>query len=359
MLRGNKGEWSEIYVFLKLLAEGRLNIADEKLAPIPDAYYPIIKILRQEFDRNRHYKVDDAILIIDGDDETELLNIPVKDFVYQSRILLKLLKEAKGRSFEIPQIEEFLHFIEVRSLTEAKGAKADIKLVVHDFKTGMEPRLDFSIKSMMGKHATLFNAGNTTNFIYEVIGNGSLEVEEINAIVTSPKILNRISEIRQRGFELRFRKIQSDTLHLNLQLIDSDLPQILAELLLIRFTSSGLSSLSELLEELTKQNPLNFDLDQGHPFYEFKIKNFLTDSALGMTPSNIWKGHYDATGGLIVVKNDGELVCYHIYNRNEFQNYLLNNTRLEMASTSRYHFGSLYKEEGRLYFKLNLQVRFT
>lgn len=25
MLTGNKGEWSEIYVFLKLLADGRLN----------------------------------------------------------------------------------------------------------------------------------------------------------------------------------------------------------------------------------------------------------------------------------------------------------------------------------------------
>ncbi len=26
MLSGNKGEWSEVYVFLKLLAEGRLNL---------------------------------------------------------------------------------------------------------------------------------------------------------------------------------------------------------------------------------------------------------------------------------------------------------------------------------------------
>ena len=43
MLSGNKGEWSEIYVFLKLLGEGRLNAADANLIAIPDIYYPIIK----------------------------------------------------------------------------------------------------------------------------------------------------------------------------------------------------------------------------------------------------------------------------------------------------------------------------
>jgi HpaII restriction endonuclease. len=30
-LRGNKGEWSEIYTFLKLLADGKLYAADENL----------------------------------------------------------------------------------------------------------------------------------------------------------------------------------------------------------------------------------------------------------------------------------------------------------------------------------------
>ena len=31
MLTGNKGEWSEIYVLFKLLAEGKLYAADEHL----------------------------------------------------------------------------------------------------------------------------------------------------------------------------------------------------------------------------------------------------------------------------------------------------------------------------------------
>jgi type II restriction enzyme len=38
----NKGEWSEVYVFLKLLAEGKLYAADKDLKKIEDIYYVIV-----------------------------------------------------------------------------------------------------------------------------------------------------------------------------------------------------------------------------------------------------------------------------------------------------------------------------
>ena len=77
-----------------------------------------------------------------------------------------------------------------------------------------------------------------------------------------------------------------------------------------------------------------------------------------MKPSTVWNGDYDATGGFIIVKEDGDILCYHIYNRNEFQEYLLQNTKFETASTTKHHFGSSYEKDGELFFKLNLQVRF-
>jgi hypothetical protein len=358
MLTGNKGEWSEIYVFLKLLADGRLNAADANLNAIPNVYYPIIKILRQENTISREYRNNGNINIVDGNNN-ELLNIPIAEFVSRSQQLFNELRNAEGRTFAFADIETFLNSIDIRSLTALKTDKADIKVVVHDLNTGMQPKLGFSIKSMLGGNSTLFNPGNTTNFIYEILGEGVLNIAELNAIETTPKIANRIKEIRTRGYEVKFKNIQSATLQLNLQLIDSDLPQILAELLLLKYSTPGLALLAPTLGQLTINNPLQFDLSQGHPFYEYKIKNFLTDSALGMTPATMWTGQYDATGGIIIVKANGELVCYHIYNRNEFQNYLLNNTRLEQASTSRYNFGDLYRENGRTFLKLNLQVRFN
>lgn len=358
MLTGNKGEWSEIYVFLKLLADGRLNAADANLNAIPNVYYPIIKIIRQENAVTREYILNGNIKIFDGDNN-ELLNLPILEFVNRSQHLFNELRNAEGRSFAFADIEAFLNSININSLTALKTDKADIKVVVHDLNTGMQPQLGFSIKSMLGGNSTLFNSGNTTNFIYEVLGEGELDIAEINSIETAPKIANRISELRARGFEVKFQNIQSAILQLNLQLIDSDLPQILAELLLLKYSTPGLALLAPVLAQLTENNPLHFDLSQGHPFYEYKIKNFLTDSALGMTPATRWTGQYDATGGIIIVKANGELVCYHIYNRNEFQNYLLNNTRLEQASTSRYNFGDLYRENGQTFLKLNLQVRFN
>ena len=358
-MTGNKGEWSEVYVFLKLLAEGKLNAADANLNAIPTVYYPIIKIIRQEKSINREYIINGNIKIVDSTANKEILNLPVSEFVKRSNHLFNELKKIKGSSFSFPDIEEFLHSIDIKTLKALKTDKSDIVLVVHDLNTGLKPQLGFSIKSLLGKDATLFNPGNTTNFIYEITGKGKLNINNINSIKSSPFITNRIKEIKNKKFKLKFCKIQSDTLQLNLQLIDSDLPKILSELLLIKYSTDGNSSLSAALKLIKQKNPLKFDLSKGHPFYEYKLKNFLTDSALGMTPSSIWIGKYDATGGIIIVKEDGDLVCYHIYNRNEFQDYLLNNTKFEQASTSRYEFGSLYKENGKIYLKLNLQIRFN
>jgi hypothetical protein len=164
--------------------------------------------------------------------------------------------------------------------------------------------------------------------------------------------------LQNLGATMVFKDIPSNNLKLNLQLIDSDLPEIVASLLLYKY-SLNINNLRDLLNEINNKNPKGFDLSLGHPFYEYKIKNFLTDSALGMTPATLWTGKYNATGGIIIVKQSGELVCYHIYNRNEFQNYLINNTRLEQASTTRYQFGQVYEDNGKYFIKLNLQIRFN
>jgi len=381
MLKGNKGEWSEIYVFLKLLADGKLNGADANLNAIPSIYYPIIKILRQEAIERREFVINGNIEIIDGNTGKTVIKVPISDFVIKSQELFNLLKKASGRSFSFPAIESFLNSVDVKSLTAIKTDKADIRVVVHDINTGMEPTLGFSIKSMIGKDSTLFNPAAGTNFIFKIskpIGL-TLDYKKINADALqlsqgnkNSKIAFRINKLESLNCKVVFHKIQSDNLQLNLKLIDSQLPEILAYLIYSKF-KNGKSKLIDLIKEIKTQNPLAFDISKGHPFYEYKIKNFLTESALGMTPETVWTGKYDATGGIIIVKDNGDLVCYHIYNKNEFENYLVNHTKLEQASTSEddmnpgfaritkskpYKFGWIYEENGELFLKLNLQIRF-
>ena len=43
-MSGNKGEWSELYAFLRLLSIGKIYAADENVQKIKDVYYPILKI---------------------------------------------------------------------------------------------------------------------------------------------------------------------------------------------------------------------------------------------------------------------------------------------------------------------------
>jgi len=95
MLTGNKGEWSEVYVFLKLLADGRLNAADEYLNAIPNVYYPLIKIIRKETNSLRDYVFNGDIDIVDGNTGIQLLTIPICEFVEKSQQLLSELKILK------------------------------------------------------------------------------------------------------------------------------------------------------------------------------------------------------------------------------------------------------------------------
>ena len=75
--------------------------------------------------------------------------------------------------------------------------------------------------------------------------------------------------------------------------------------------------------------------------------------------NSVWDGMGQANGGYIVVREDGEVLCYHLYNRNDFEEYLLRNTKMDKASASRHGFGCVEKDiSGKYTMKLNLQVRF-
>lgn len=77
-----------------------------------------------------------------------------------------------------------------------------------------------------------------------------------------------------------------------------------------------------------------------------------------MVHAAVWNGVDEATGGYIVITKEGNVLAYHTYNRNYFEEYLMKNTKYETASTSRHGFGEIYTEKGEYYIKLNLQVRF-
>ncbi|WP_334166968.1 HpaII family restriction endonuclease [Phocaeicola paurosaccharolyticus] len=359
VLTGNKGEWSEIYTLLKLLGEGKVYAGDQNLNKIQNLFYPIIMILRQEKEGAFNYKMQDKDVVIQTPNGEELLRIPASVFLVEAEKLLKAINEHDG-AFAIPQIEIFMNSIYCHSLKAKSSDKTDIKIVLHDCRTKINSEMGFSIKSQLGGDSTLLNASKATNFNFRIkdISFSDKDISNINSLnPTRNKVIERVNAIKKRGGVLVFDKVENPTFRNNLIMLDGDLPAIIANLLLEQL-NSGISTLQELAEELTKNNPLNYDVVQASPFYVYKIKHLLTSAALGMMPATAWDGQFNANGGYLVVKKDGEILCYHFYDRNRFDDYLFSNAYLERSSTSRHEYASIIKEDdGTLSFKLNFQVR--
>lgn len=230
---------------------------------------------------------------------------------------------------------------------------------------------------ILDPNSTLFNAGPGTNFIYRVVPPVGITIDcntfNAETYCDNGKIAKRFAKLKNElNCQIIFKGVQSKCLDQNLKTIDYSLPQLLAQLLQIRFLNN-ITDLKRCTEILTEQNPLGFDSETHGPVYEYKVKRFLQDCAMGMTPETPWLGLYDANGGQIIVKEDGEIVCYHIYELNRFMEYLFKSTKFESPSTSedenhpgypranakkKFFYGWIYEEDGEYRIKLNLQIRF-
>jgi len=354
MRRYNKGEWSEIYTFAYLLSSGILYSADKDLNKIDEIYFPVLKIIREETEGQPiDYKTGDVIRIYNGD---ELLKeVPKSQFDDVVAELFDKIPQG-SRAFEIPSVDEFFDSIYCNKVKAASNKKQDITVQLHDINTGIQPICGFSIKSYLGANPTLINAGTNTNFTYTLNGCTDEIMDSVNAIDTRTKIIDKIEYLISHGcsFELQDNSISAQFTE-NLQFIDTIMPTFINYLLLYSYRYSIKNS-AQLIDKMKELNPLGFS---NLEMYTYKYKKLLCAWALGLTPERTdWLGNEDANGGYITVKNDGSVVCYHLYNRTEFENYLLDYTYFDKPSTSKFHYMSVYKENDEYKIKLCLQVRF-
>ena len=333
MVIGNKWEWAEVYVLLRLLAE-------------------------ENKDETKEYTAGEMISIyINGEKVKEL---PETEFESE---LVNLLNEFNSKdsngAFSVESTQNFRDKILCHRLFTPAMDKNDIMVKIIDTDTVYSQTIGSSMKSELGSYPTLLNAGKTTNFIYRIVQNQSELIRETNEIykVLGGKnhidVRGRISKIIEENGTLEYQKMNNRVFEDNLVLIDSNMDRIIAETLLY-FYKDGISNCNEMVEKLEQENPMNYGNVNA---YRYKFKKFLTAVALGMKPATVWDGLDETTGGYIVVTKEDNVLAYHIYNRNYFEEYLLSNTKYEIASTSRHDFGEVYSENGEDFIKLNLQVR--
>ncbi len=361
MISANKGEWSELYVLFILLGDGRVYAGDGKLQRL-EAYYPVLKILRDELKRSMAYELDhETQMVIVSEDGRTFARLSASNFMEQAQQLFAKIQNGGNErgAFTIPTIEPFLNDLHCCKVKAKSTDKADIHIVIHDFHTGLTPQLGFSIKSSVGAASTLLNASGATVIQYRIVGSAmdDAAAAAINAIHGNRKMQRRIEAIAQAGCSMQFNAIPNPAFDNNLRMIDSQLPEIVGWMLADAYQRKQMA-LEKAVESITQANPLHYDLRLGHDHYGYKVRSLLVAAALGMLPATPWEGRYDATGGYLVVKEDGDVLCFHVYDRNLLGDYLFNNTKFETPDTKRYPMGTLYRHADNYYINLVLDIRF-
>ena len=338
MFKGNKWEWSEVYALLRILADEKIYATDSE---------------------TKEYTAREMISIyINGEKVKEL---PLTELESESVNLLNVINSKDSKyAFSVESTQNCVDRILCYKIFTPAIDKNDIMVKIIDADTVYSPTIGSSMKSELGSYSTLLKAGKTTNFIYRIVQNQSDLVRETNDIykVSGSKnhidVRDRINKIIEENGTLEYRKMNGQIFEDNLVLIDSNMDRIIAETLLY-FYKDGINNCNDMVEKLEQENPMNYGNVNA---YRYKFKKFLTAVALGMKTATVWDGLDEAAVGYIVVTKEGNVLAYHIYNRNYFEEYLLSNTKYETASTSIHDFGEVYSENGEDFIKLNLQVRF-
>ena len=353
----NKGEWSELLVFVKLLTERKLYLSDKELNA-KDDYFRIKKISTLNMDLD-FYIINKTEIQIKNKQSKEEKTIEVSSILNKKvlDILTKSVIEGK-KTFTIPTfdiIQDSLGIDEIKGGTSSQ--KADIVLDISNEEISAKNE-GFGIKSYLGNKPTLLNASGNTNFIFEVNGIKCSKMDEINEIDTKTKLKDRIRFIEDLGGSLKFVGAEKDTMDYNLRMTDSLMPSIIGEVLL-NFYDKRISKISDIVNEIHNNSKLNKIIKYGDKqSLEVKIKKLLIDILLGFFAGTKWDGNY-VSNGTIVIKKTGDIVGFHIIDLVSMKDYLFDNIKLDTPSTTRHRFGKIYKEKNnKLYFKLNLQLRF-
>lgn len=351
-ITGNTWEWSELYALAFILSYWWMYGADDNQNRLSDLFYRVLNVFLEgnRIDNWIEYKISsEGIEIYQSNTLIDLVN--KKDIEQKLELFYSdLINGNEWRAFSLSSWDELIQLLKISWIKASSRNKNDIDLILLDKATNVStPKLWFTIKSQLGTPSTMLNASMATNFIYEVLD----QYWNTPKITDLPNLVNKdvkgnTMTLLNAGLRLQFRNIQSDVFTSNLQLIDSLMPQILSEMLLVYYSKWG-TTIRDISEKLFNENS-----QKTH-----KVKEFLYSMTLWMVPNSEWNGILSALGWMILVKKDGDVLCYYIYNLEKFQNYLYNNLKFDTPSTSRYWIWSIIENNGRLFFKLNMQIRFT
>lgn len=335
----NRGEWTEAYVFLRLLGDGRIYGASAELVKDELTYIDIINIIRDEPDKciifERFIKDEVAyVQSIKGDEKLKIITAP--ELTEKASFLYEQIKKvtAGDRKIVVPEIQDYLEGLSIDSpkanlserAKEMYGAKTDIIVTTEDSFDHVRTIGGFSIKSHIGSSPTLFNSSQSSGFVYKIIG---CDVDGMHSLNYEEGFLDIISAIKKK-YTLEYVGCRNEIFDQNIRVVDSRMDEILQNAILMQvgYLDGGNSTnIPEISKALANNNPIG--VRNPNVFYEAKLKAFLFASFAGMTASTEWNGRKKLTGGYIDVDREGDLLYYRAISDDIFENYLFKHTYVD------------------------------
>lgn len=375
-MAANRGEWAELYVLFKLLADGKIYSADDNLNRNVNSYLEIIKIMREEVrDVISEYVTGTSVEIyVSGE---HVASVPATEFMENANRLHQTIRAATGRTFDVE--EETKNFMRRAHITKIKagnvnnngrfGGKNDIVMEIRDHTNGLVSESGFSIKAREKSAATLFNAAPASAFVYRLSNISDDDMRAINSLFVpngGKDKSARMEYIKRNGICMTFvnNKITRQNTHSvfkdNLDILRGDMQEILNRIILTHYLNTTENSrMTDICKKLIEENPMG--MRNAEIFYTKAIKDFLYAAFAGMTAGSPWNGCEVVNGGYIVAKDDGDVLAFHTRDGESFKNFLFNSTKIDRPDASEhkgYPYADVYKVDGEYYFDLNFQVRF-
>lgn len=357
--KANKSEWSELYVFLRLLTDGKLYLGNHRGEKSERSFWPISVIEREEHDGPRRYYIEEDKVRVEG--KEDYIKLHRVALAVMADKVLDLIKSNNEEEIECPEdIEKFLDTAKILYLEPETQDRTDLKISFwspHKIPTG------FIIQSKLAPMRPLLDGGRSANLKLELIGARKFaqpEIENINALETNETVRDRMLLIQEMDGVLRYSDVADRVFRCNLSMIDLHFARILAEMVRT-FHIEGKSRVYEVMNLIKKENPIKIkeDLIQKHRFYEYKMKQFLMAATCGMRPAKIFNGEDSAVEGMLVVGSEGQIIGYHKDERKAFEDFLYLNTRFIKGSQEKDKYGFLEREHGTYFFKLNVKIGLT
>ena len=377
--KGNKGEWSEPYVALKILGEGKLSLSDDDGNTMSDQWLNILEVIRHEtFFSEEEQKSEDKVItyrpssnnVVDIYIDNKLdISITSEEFLEYATKLKEKILNSQGIFSTSEEIENFLDKISLNHIKAKSIKKSDIFISTVDPRTSISrENIGFSIKSKFGKNPTLFNTGTNSAAIYKLTNMNDELMDIINNLNDSQghsSVSKRCETLTKNGCILEFigfpisTKYGYSIFEENLDIINPRLKEVIDFILRTHFfTSISTSNVKDMVEILIQENPCN--ITRAKEKYTYMIKSFLYAAYCGLTAGTLWDGKSQVNGGFIEVQKDGNVTASVALESDMFKSYLFKHCYFEWPSTSKKHgnYAYVYKENDEYYFRLNFQIRY-